>query len=1714
MADWFPDATPSNPADPSIDPTAPINLGGGGSGWFGGNSDIKPVMRQAVQQNPDQAAEAQKLSQQTGIPAQHIAADPKPFQDEAKAGQADVDTVASPVTRQFLSDPNNAAVAHDDVSTLTGIEQVWSSAVKQLGALGKNLIPTLGIDTTPDLKQSADDLRALGGGASSIAGAMLRAPQILTDIGNRQLDKVFALTGLVGTAEEQSAARANLGKLGGPVEFLDYLGQNEEQLNKKFLTPANQTLETQSFNALGQIAAQATMAFATGGTSAAVTGYGLVAQGLDQMDQSVQAAGKKGTNEGDIATLAGAGVTALTERYGLGMLLEKIPATTRNWFLRTLSGLATEASQEVVEQIGQNLTLWATVDPNQGIFDQVLSSGEVGGITGAIVSAILPGHAAHTAEQGKARLDQTKALMDASPLMQRDPAKLAQHFSDVAQASGVTDFYVPADKLIEVYGANAARTLGIDPTTISEALTTGSNVRFSPDQFAKSVVMSDEYSKIADDVRQNAGALTVNEATEATEAVVKKALAPKPTIAPEQTTALKEAGFTEEDIAGLSPEDVKDLVGEPAPPPEQSGKVQEANAPAVVQASEIAHEQLGLQGLFKTAEEAGMTPKQYENYLAGLASAQDKAGFRLQRRVAQEKLKQTSEQWKGLRDTERRSVEDEVNQEPAYTPLVVGSASAQQIDQGSIERLLEDEMRYDKETGANTNVTSAEQFSEIKDQLPKRTDGKRIYVAKGGVDIENAAKLHGFDRGIDLLYSLLTAEPRTARIERLTDQRMQEKHNDLGNQKKLLEAAVQETHSDQQAAILSQEVNQLAQAKKEQRIKPKDVRNFAKRKFGDFLVREAIPDKFFTSATRFGREAGKLLRKGNRAGAVVAKFRQLVQFQMAREAYEFKAQSAKDMKYLQEWLKPRKDWPDVDSAYVSEIKALLSPVNFRTDNAAQRLTNWLAKRAQEDGAVFSPETLAAAGVRQNATDMTVSDFRSLVNMIRELHAQGRAAKQAILGAEKVQRLQLQADLVTTLEDRKDTSRADQLKRNASLGKLGKFQDGVTNLIASMRRMEFLLNVLDNGVFGGMWHKTFFQPAADALAHEQDLLKEHIDPLSNELLKLDKKMPRHMKLGRSVYVPSLGQSFRIGELFGMLLNSGNVSNFTRLLEGGNTERSGYAKDWQPEDVMAAFEHLSPEHAKLAQKFWDTFEATYPTVAAIHEKERGRPPEHIQPREMTVKGVKLKGGYFPLKYDNDRSPLRGAEIDVSKIGLDDPEIQGSVFSGMTKERTGNKRAVDIRLGNIMNGFNEVAHYISHYDAVRSIQKMSHSTVLRSKLKDKMGPEFLKQLDDWIGAVATGSHTPVSRGANGFTRAMGALGRNQVSAVLAFNVVTAIKQTLGWGPSVQYLGQGPEARGFNSLKGVGRLAQGIGSTLISASNPAKTGLRWFTAGLVQLQENPDTAVRRAVEKSGVMRHRILSVEREIELRVNKLAGTDNKLKQLKRAGMWMLHGVQFYGVDMPTWIGAYNQGLSHNLTDDDAVHYADQVVRMSQGDGSVMSLSSIEREEALAPFTRLASWSFTSFNQSANNIRSVKDKGWKELPAASQKALWALIIPAIAQELLWGPKGADKDDWTTRALRSIQAAFSSTVPVAGPFVASAMGGYDPHLSVIDSLGEDIKNAFVTTTKWVQTGRGGDKAVEKALLVLADLAGLPTVQGKRTLSAADAGSDNPLDYITGVKK
>ena len=446
--------------------------------------ELRGTLDAAKGVNPDTRAKALRLGQGMGLPTDLVERNIDELSSIDEIDRAAGKLLANPRLRAWFAQPDNAAVARDSVDALLDVARAVP---------GDLVLNTVG--TT---------LSGTGEGWQTIGRTLARP----------------AYAGLDAIGLGDAVRSVQVPWFLAPSEIFGRPGQTIKDIGTAIgPAPENRNLATDIAGGVGQVGGQIALALLAPQLSL----LALLAQGADQQADQARESGAYGTPEADAAIVAGAGVTALTEKLGLDLLLNRVPPAIKNRVLRQLTdvGLAggIEAVQEAVEGLGHNLVTYAFYDPDHPLFEgldrEAAAAGGTGVIVRGIINALTPGRThmrldqqAGQAEQQRDAIVSARDAADRSPLAERSPEALQDAVR--AMVGGDTTVQIPVSAAVELNQSPVAlaEALGVSDQ-VEEAMATGGDFVVPVERLM--TLPRETFDLLADHFRVNDG-LTVSEA--------------------------------------------------------------------------------------------------------------------------------------------------------------------------------------------------------------------------------------------------------------------------------------------------------------------------------------------------------------------------------------------------------------------------------------------------------------------------------------------------------------------------------------------------------------------------------------------------------------------------------------------------------------------------------------------------------------------------------------------------------------------------------------------------------------------------------------------------------------------------------------------------------------------------------------------------------------------------------------------------------------------------------------------------------------------------------------------------------------------------------------------------------------------------------------------------------------------------------------------------
>ena len=561
--------------------------------------------------------------------------------------------------------------------------------------------------------------------------------------------------------------------------------------------------------------------------------------------------------------------------------------------------------------------------------------------------------------------------------------------------------------------------------------------------------------------------------------------------------------------------------------------------------------------------------------------------------------------------------------------------------------------------------------------------------------------------------------------------------------------------------------------------------------------------------------------------------------------------------------------------------------------------------------------------------------------------------------------------------------------------------------ADLLKIEFLTRALDGGKTAGLAHTLIFQPFARAEAEKMRLVEQ----ILGEFKKPFDDMPvaERMRLHRKV--DFLGEQLSFSEVLAVALNWGNEGNREKLLEGYK------GKGWTEQKVMDRLDELlEARDWQLVTHIWKTIDSLWPMITDLARRSVGAEVDKVEGVTIHTRHGPVAGGYYPVVYDRKQ---RGPRVGKG-MALRDPEElaqmkSGQLFEnnfmapgglvdrGFTKSRTKYAAPILLSLSVVPAHVTEVIHYLTHFEAVRDVDKLLRQDVVKTAVEDAVGVEGYKAFRPWLQAIAN----------------------NGKAATAALYYETFLRKAR-LGTSIVMLG-GKLTTG---------LIQGLG--LLPAMKELKTKhiLSGFKTFLTE-------GFSEAREQSPSFRYQEQHFDRDLGDVYDRMASTfgevshlRNQITTMSMAWIKLVQG----SVNAITWYAAREQAEAQGHAD--PVAYADATVRLTQSSGGIKDLAAVQRGgETQKLFTVMYSYFSTLFGQLAEPVPDSKTAKEKTAIYAA-RWWWAVMLPVVVEAIARGkrPDGDEPEDWATFILKEQLLYTGRTIPFIGDIADAALSGRQP--------------------------------------------------------------------------
>lgn len=244
---------------------------------------------------------------------------------------------------------------------------------------------------------------------------------------------------------------------------------------------------------------------------------------------------------------------------------------------------------------------------------------------------------------------------------------------------------------------------------------------------------------------------------------------------------------------------------------------------------------------------------------------------------------------------------------------------------------------------------------------------------------------------------------------------------------------------------------------------------------------------------------------------------------------------------------------------------------------------------------------------------------------------------------------------------------------------------------------------------------------------------------------------------------------------------------------------------------------------------------------------------------------------------------------------------------------------------------------------------------------------------------------------------------------------------------------------------------------------------------------------ERSDFMRLRAKTFNRELREIRGAVAGK-SRAAQVVDAGLFALMQKMQLVADVPTWLGQYEKSTAEGLSEADAIAMADRAVLESQGGGATKDMAEVQRKHPM--LTQFYSYFSTTLNLAAEQTAATDFKNPAAVAGWLGDMALLMVIPAILPSfILYALRGGGGDDDEKKLAKNMlewQLSYLLGTVVGARELSGAVSGFD-------YAGPPVGRIIVDATKaGKQTIQGevDEPLVMAYVRLLGSAFGIPTTQ------------------------
>ncbi|MEZ6852116.1 hypothetical protein [Halodesulfovibrio aestuarii] len=935
----------------------------------------------------------------------------------------------------------------------------------------------------------------------------------------------------------------------------------------------------------------------------------------------------------------------------------------------------------------------------------------------------------------------------------------------------------------------------------------------------------------------------------------------------------------------------------------------------------------------------------------------------------------------------------------------------------------------------------------------------RGLIKKNGQAADDAATEHNFEDSHHMVEAMVDAPSFKERVKQVAQEFFAYEEAQTNPEEIVLAGEAYGRYLEKYNAMLSKRIRSKTYS-------PRDyLRRFVKEQSGATKIREAMRYDGHQHTMRKHsklREEAAAKRDANAEAFHLEKLR--LAYEFVGEAIRVREEVQKIASRVKQYAKNKSG---LDYHYRDHIRAIgqrfglvgksLYPV---TPEHMSSLKTLLASQEDVSGVPPSfPDWLVEGTEPIDWKDLTVDEFRMVNDLIQHLNHEGRETRKE---NKAVSKEQIDNAATAGSEGAQKTTR--KLYEKGTLKR--KLMDVKDSVLASLDTLQYLLAtfdaVNDTGKDGerGVNVRLLFDllvGAQNEKARKWTEMQAKIKPAMLHLRKTARKWEKQH--GKSFSRIKLNAELRDGihkELKGQIKEGANTSlgdeTFLELAVPDIMQQDG--RKWTPDAILGLMFHtgtksnlervfagypelkegqtfaylksmLTHKDWDAIQQMWDAIDSLYPELDAVHKRQNGFHMTKIEAQAFGIeRGGKIKkyaGGYFPAIYDSTLPQTQFVKqytehedlISRAEAINQTPAARSGFTQGRKNKAPGFPLKLSVNVA--VEHLYETIHYTTHAEALRFIDRVTKHEKWEKAFKQVMGEAAYDAVRGHLKAIAR-PERPVR---DVWQR----IGENLRTAATPF--------ILGWNFGV-------------AAKQVFSLPGGVHDI----------GMKDFCKGLkTVMSTNPREQMKRIHEMSPFMRDRVNSMDRELgdlakkfrtDVRTIEVFGKELSQQDAIDLGFWPIR-IADIATTYVLWVSSYEKAMRQGKDMEQAVLYADDIIRKSQPSSQAIDQTMWQRHQgAMRMLSMFQTYTVRTFGaRQRHHYRAMKAGKMSKVEYAKY-VLYDQIFPPIAMQLafalMWGnAPDPDDDDGVVDFLMDMGAGVAGYQFAGIPLVSGVFSSFD---------------------------------------------------------------------------